>query len=375
MATGAAEATARWSARAAFLAFRLCLLLRRQRLGARHLVERACPAARTPREPPADGARERVGDELIEADALAFGEARQFRVQRPWHPQQQAPAVLVDGLGLGNLPSLAQGLADPVGHRLLDPAGGLLGRLRAARAACELLDLSDPGAVFAVAVTDERDVVRQREVALDRAVGLRSPVRPTAPGGRHELAALRAPPLLIPASTLGNFSAYSQDNSSPAPSSARSFSSALRASRETWICEIPSSRPILDCGSSAKKLSWSTRRSRGSSTRNARSSAARSSPSSNPGSSAPGSAAASSCPSAASGSTEGGRTGSAPPSRRGTLIGATRSRRCRWISPAIVGIANAGRSTPRSGSKWSTAFISPIAPTWTRSSSCSPRPA
>jgi len=160
--------------------------------------------------------------------------------------------VLVDGLGLGNLPALVQSLADPVGHRLLDSAGRELGRLSATRAARKLLDLCDPRAVLAVAVTNERDVVRKREVPLESTVLLRSSLLGAAPGGRHERAALRVSLLLIPASTLLNISSYSPENPESGPSSVRSLASARRASLETWIWEIPSSAPILDWGSSAK---------------------------------------------------------------------------------------------------------------------------
>ena len=61
--------------------------------------------------------------------------------------------------------------------------------------------------------------------------------------------------------------------------------------------------------------------------------------------------------------------------RRGIRIGHTRSRRCLLISPTMLGIAYAERSTPRSSSNRSIALIRPIEPTWTRSSKRSPRPA
>src|SRR6478735_5547709 len=60
-------------------------------------------------------------------------------------------------------------------------------------------------------------------------------------------------------------------------------------------------------------------------------------------------------------------------SRRGTRIAQPRSRKCRLISPTIVGVAYVENSTPRSVSNRSTDLISPIVPTWTRSSSGSPR--
>ena len=62
-------------------------------------------------------------------------------------------------------------------------------------------------------------------------------------------------------------------------------------------------------------------------------------------------------------------------SRRGTRTVQPLSRKCRLISPTTVGVAYVENSTPRSVSNRSTALISPIVPTWTRSSSGSPRPA
>jgi hypothetical protein len=49
------------------------------------------------------------------------------------------------------------------------------------------------------------------------------------------------------------------------------------------------------------------------------------------------------------------------------------SRKYRLISPATVGVAKVVNSFPRSGSKRSIALISPRKPTWTMSSSGSPR--
>ena len=51
-----------------------------------------------------------------------------------------------------------------------------------------------------------------------------------------------------------------------------------------------------------------------------------------------------------------------------------RSRKCRRISPTIVGTAYVESSTPFSSSKRSIALTSPIAPTWTRSLSALPVP-
>ena len=55
-------------------------------------------------------------------------------------------------------------------------------------------------------------------------------------------------------------------------------------------------------------------------------------------------------------------------SRLGTRIAQPLSRKCRLISPMIVGVAYVENSTPRSASKRSIDFSSPIVPTWTRSS-------
>ena len=59
--------------------------------------------------------------------------------------------------------------------------------------------------------------------------------------------------------------------------------------------------------------------------------------------------------------------------RRGTRIAQPLSRKCRLISPTIVGVAYVENSSPRSGSNLSTALMRPIVPTCTRSSSGSPR--
>ncbi len=58
---------------------------------------------------------------------------------------------------------------------------------------------------------------------------------------------------------------------------------------------------------------------------------------------------------------------------RGRRTVLPRSRSSRRISPSIVGIANDESFVPRAGSKRSIAWISPIAPTCTRSSSGSPQ--
>src|SRR3954465_10857934 len=60
-------------------------------------------------------------------------------------------------------------------------------------------------------------------------------------------------------------------------------------------------------------------------------------------------------------------------SRRGTRTDQPWSRKCRLISPVIVGTANDRNSTPRVGSKRSIAAISPSVPTCSRSSKGSPR--
>ena len=59
--------------------------------------------------------------------------------------------------------------------------------------------------------------------------------------------------------------------------------------------------------------------------------------------------------------------------RRGTRTAQPLSRKWRLSSPTIVGVANVVNSSPRSGSKRSTAFTRPSDATWTRSSSGSPR--
>ena len=60
-------------------------------------------------------------------------------------------------------------------------------------------------------------------------------------------------------------------------------------------------------------------------------------------------------------------------SPRGTRTAQPLSRKWRLISPMMFGVAYVVSSTPRSRSKRSIALIRPIAPIWTRSSSCSPR--
>src|SRR5215472_9738446 len=60
-------------------------------------------------------------------------------------------------------------------------------------------------------------------------------------------------------------------------------------------------------------------------------------------------------------------------SRRGTLTAHPLSRKCRFISPTIVGVAYVVNSTPRSTSKRSIALMRPTVPTWIRSSIDSPR--
>ena len=60
-------------------------------------------------------------------------------------------------------------------------------------------------------------------------------------------------------------------------------------------------------------------------------------------------------------------------SRRGTRIAQPLSRKCRLISPTMVGVAYVENSTPRSRSNRSTDLIRPIVATWIRSSSGSPR--
>src|SRR6266545_4231117 len=60
--------------------------------------------------------------------------------------------------------------------------------------------------------------------------------------------------------------------------------------------------------------------------------------------------------------------------RRGTRMSHVRSRKCRLISPTIVGTAYAAKSLPYSGSNRSIALINPTVAICTRSSNGSPRP-
>src|SRR5580692_4880320 len=60
-------------------------------------------------------------------------------------------------------------------------------------------------------------------------------------------------------------------------------------------------------------------------------------------------------------------------SRRGTRTAQPLSRKCRLISPTMVGVAYVENSTPRSRSNRSMDLMSPIVATWVRSSSHSPR--
>ena len=59
--------------------------------------------------------------------------------------------------------------------------------------------------------------------------------------------------------------------------------------------------------------------------------------------------------------------------RRGTRTAHPLSRKCRFNSPWMVGVANDENCSPRSGSKRSTALTNPTSATWRRSSSGSPR--
>src|SRR5512133_978925 len=206
--------------------------------------------------------------------------------------------------------------------------------------------------------------------------------------------------------------------SSSATISSRIFSSERRISRETCICEIPTCCAIWDCVNPSKKRRWRILRSRSSRTRKPGASTARSSEtsywcssvpidssgsSSSPSSVPPpdesesdeyarpdssaSSTSSSSVPAAfASSLIVGDRlscTVSCSTSRdsctfsscrpRGTRTDQPLSRKWRLISPMMFGVAYVVSSTPRLRSKRSIALINPIAPIWTRSSSCSPR--
>src|SRR5919197_4189309 len=200
--------------------------------------------------------------------------------------------------------------------------------------------------------------------------------------------------------------------------SSRIFSSERRIRRETCICEMPTCWAICDCVSPLKKRRCRILRSRSSSTRKPGASTARSSetsywcssvpidssgssssPSSppppvdsdselyaRPDSSASSTSSSSTFAAFASSAIVGERpscTVSCSMSReswtfsswspRGTRTDQPLSRKCRLISPMMFGVAYVVSSTPRSRSKRSMALMSPIAPIWTRSSSCSPR--
>src|ERR671922_2718528 len=207
-------------------------------------------------------------------------------------------------------------------------------------------------------------------------------------------------------------------SSSSAAISSRIFSSERRISRETCICEIPTCWAICDCVSPLKKRRWRIFRSRSSRTRKPGARTARSSETSYACSSVPidssGSRSASSSPpppvesdselyarpDSSASSTSSSSTFAAFASSaivgerpsctvscsirreswtfsswrpRGTRTDQPLSRKCRLISPMMFGVAYVVSSTPRSRSKRSIALMSPIAPIWTRSSSCSPR--
>jgi len=61
------------------------------------------------RRPPAQRAGKRVGDELVQADALALGGSGELCVERLRHPQKKAPAVRLGRLGLRDLLALPLG--------------------------------------------------------------------------------------------------------------------------------------------------------------------------------------------------------------------------------------------------------------------------
>ena len=233
------------------------------------------------------------------------------------------------------------------------------------------------------------------------------PARPRAPGRSAAWRRWCGPP-----------AGRRRDTSSAAAISSRIFSSERRISRETCICEMPICCAICDCVRPSKKRRCRIFRSRSSSTRKPGASTARSSDTSYWCSSradrleriellavllraagrererrvrAAGlerlehlflldrAAFASSgivgerpsCTVSCSISRESCTFSSCSP--RGTRTDQPLSRKCRLISPMMFGVAYVVSSTPRSRSKRSIALISPIAPIWTRSSSCSPR--
>ena len=267
----------------------------------------------------------------------------------------------------------------------------LVRRLAAACAAWKLFDRRRPGLALLLPVAHDREVVGESDVAPDGAAGVLlglthllftgqfeggrrlAPSRRRRSGrsGRSSLTSIVRP---AKASTTARSTAACPLLTVYAyPISARSLARARRVSRETWIWEMPTSPAILDWLQPSKKPRWSSRRSRSSRTRKLQ---------------------------RARGSVFAelvallqhavllepalhvlDELGGTRSERRielletaGILTGHARSRRWRLISPSIVGIANVARSTPRSTWNRSIALISPIEPTWTRSSSCSPRP-
>src|SRR5436190_2174776 len=61
------------------------------------------------------------------------------------------------------------GRGDPGGHPALEPGDRLLGRVRATRAVRKLLGGGDPLPAVLLAVLHQGDVVREVEIAIDRA--------------------------------------------------------------------------------------------------------------------------------------------------------------------------------------------------------------
>src|SRR5581483_10954793 len=303
---------------------------------------------------------------------------------------------------------------DAAGARELDHVLGLVGR-----------DDVEPGSgealgVLAAAAADLQHARRsQREERVEGDVerGRPDPPRPQRlPAGEPGVVGVLAPDDLRVVLRAHDLRA---PVSSSAAISSRIFSSERRMRRETCICEMPTCCAICDCVRPSKKRSCRIFRSRSSSALKPGASTARSSETSYWCSSVPidssGSRSSSPSPppppdesesdeyarpdsSASSTSSSvdpdafasSGIVGERPSctvscsirreswtfsscSPRGTRTDQPLSRKCRLISPMMFGVAYVVSSTPRSRSKRSIALIRPIAPIWTRSSSCSPR--
>ena len=211
------------------------LLLRHDPRRAGGLAVRRAPAQR-----PGEG----IGDELVQADPLALRRPGELGVQGLGHPQQQPAAVRLGRFRLGNLLALAPGGFHPLGHGRGDTLERLVRRRPARIAARKHIDRRNPlGAVRLVA--DERhrvgDVARiGRGLRVRRRMrGLIFAHRILRAGSRfHETSDCRRD------SKKRTSAAQSAPDTAAGscPISARSFTSALRVSRETWICEIPTSR-------------------------------------------------------------------------------------------------------------------------------------